>query len=90
METSRQLTVLLELAEQLDIAIRAAPSGGGSDRPGGAVVRLRGRQVLFLDPPASDADKVEVVAEALRARDELVEMFLPPEIRELIEGAGGG
>jgi len=91
MEASRQLTVLLDLAEQLDIAVRAAPPGScGGDRPGGAVVRLRGKQMLFLDPSGSDADKAEVVAEALRGREELAEMFLPPEIRELIEGAGRG
>jgi len=86
MKASRQLTVLLDLAEQLGISVRAAPSRGGAGHPGGALVRLKGKEVLFLDPSAGVADQVSVVADALRGRARLAEIFLPPEVRELIEG----
>jgi hypothetical protein len=86
-----QLRRLLDLAESLGIAIRRSPAVGsesaGGDPLGGALVRLRGQEILFLDPAASVADRIAVVASALKGRRQLEESFLPPEIRQLIDKA---
>lgn len=87
MDSYLQLRQLLELAEAVGIEVRRAPESGESDaHPGGALVRLRGREVLFLDLSSSVGDRVAVVAAALRGRPELETMFLPPEIRQIIDG----
>ena len=89
MDAARQLGALLNLIESLGITIRRAPAAGdGEDHPGGALVRLKGKQILFLDPTASLADQISAAAAALRGRPELEDRFLPPEIRAAIEGAG--
>ena len=92
MDEYAKLRVLLDMAESFGIKIRRAPGGveldgGGADEhPGGALVRLRGQEILFLDPSASVADRIAVVTSALAGRDELEQMYLPPEIRELLGG----
>jgi len=94
MDEYTQLRFLLDLAEELGVTIRRAPGSPAepSDRaaghPGGALVNLRGRAILFLDPSAAVSDRIAVVASALAGREELEERFLPPEIRERIERAG--
>ena len=93
MDAEAQLSALLDLAESMGIAVRRAPSwalgetGPDADdgHPGGALVRLKGREVLFLDPTAPVADRIAVAAAALRGRPELDSHFLPPAIRELLE-----
>ena len=93
MDASGQLGELIDLAESLGIAIRRAP--GDSDpaatgrSPGGALVRLKGRELLFLDTAAALADQIAVLAGALAGRDELRDRFITPEIRQLIEPAEG-
>lgn len=89
MDTASQLTYLLDLAEELGISVRRMPSAGdASDHPGGALVRVRGAEMLFLDPSAALADQLDAVAAALRTHEELAERYLPPEIRELLEPDG--
>jgi len=78
---------MLELAESLGMEIRRAPAGDAAEHPGGAVVRLKGREILFLDPSAGVADRMAVVASALRGRPELEDRFLPPNLREMIEAS---
>lgn len=86
MELQEQLTSLLDVAESLGITVRRVVSAGVSaEHPGGALVKLKGREILFVDPRATIADQLEAVASALRGRPELQEMFLRPEIRQLIE-----
>jgi hypothetical protein len=75
---------LIELAESLGVEVRKAPPGG-SDHPGGALVRLGSRQMLFLDPDAPVPDQIVVAVDALRSRPELEEQFLPPDLRERLE-----
>ncbi len=92
MDASDQLGRLIDLCEELGIAIRKAPAGselGASDHPGGAVVRLKGSEILFLDTTASLGDQIAATATALRGRSEIEDRFLPPEIRELIDSGGG-
>ena len=89
MDGHSTLTALVDLAEELGISIRTAPRGSdGAGQSGGAVVRVRGRTVVFLDPVASTADQVFVLAGALRGRGELEDRFLPPELRELLDDSG--
>lgn len=84
MEAERKLSLLLELAESVGLAIRHMPSTGG-DAPPGALVRLKGREIIFLDPSAAACDQISVVAPALRNRKELDDVFVPPEIRQAID-----
>ena len=86
MSIEHRIAALLELAESLGITVRRAPAMSGADEhPGGALVRLKGRDILFLDPTAPPADQLAVAAAALRGRAELADRFLPPDIRELLE-----
>jgi hypothetical protein len=85
MNDHSKLRVLLDLAESLGLRVRRAPASGGEAHPGGALVRLRGEEVLFLDPMAAVGDQLAVAAEALRGRPELDEQFIPPALRELLE-----
>ena len=89
MDEYGKLRALLDLAESVGIRIRRAPGGadGDSVHPGGALVRLREQEILFLDPTASVADRIAVVAAALAGRKQMEGIFLPPEIRQLIDGA---
>ena len=90
MDQPARLHLLLDLAEEAGIVIRRVPTAGDSaEHPGGAMVRLRGREMLFLDPTAPLGDQIGVVAAALRGRPEIEDRFLPPEIRQLIDAAGG-
>jgi hypothetical protein len=87
METMRLLECLTDLADELGIAIRSMPGGGDS---AGAVVTLKGRRVVFLDPSAAPAEQIAVIASALAGRSELQDRFLPPEVRELMDSASSG
>lgn len=88
MEPAQQLAALIDLAESLEIEVRRSPAReqfGG--RLGGALVALRGRSILFLDPSATWNDQVAAAALGLKGRKELDDIFIPPEIRELIDAA---
>jgi len=87
MDLQAKLAMLMDLAESVGIPIRRVPRGTDlADGRGGAVVRLRGITMVFLDPLASPADQISVLAEVLRDREEIQNRFLPPEIREALEG----
>ncbi len=91
MEPNIQLRILLDLADQFGLEVRRVPKAAtGSGHPGGAMVRLKGREILFLDPTANVSDQVGVVAASLRGRPAIEGRFLPPEIRELIDNADDG
>jgi len=91
MDPQVSLENLLELAEEMGITVRRIPAAAEtSEHPGGALVRLRGEEILFLDPAASVPDQISVVAAALRGREEIENRFLPPEIRRLIDEAALG
>ncbi len=91
MDNQSKLHLLLDLAESLCIEVRRGPARGGpGSAEGGSLIRLRGKEILFLDTHASDSAQVAAVAAALAGRDEIEQMFLPPEIRQTIEKACGG
>ena len=80
------LTTLLELASSVGITVRSMPGGGDmSEHLGGSLVRVKGKEILFLDDAASAKDQIAALAAALRDRGQLQERFLPPEVRMVIE-----
>lgn len=88
MDEYAQLRALLDLAESAGLTLRRAPlPSEQQEHPGGALVKLRGQEILFLDPTAAVADRIAVVAAALKGRQVVEEAFIPPEIREIIDGA---
>ena len=87
MDPIRQLDALIELAQESGIAVRFGPSHlGVPDEAGGALVRLRDEEILFLDPRASVGDQIAATVAALADREELEQRYLPPHIRELLDG----
>lgn len=87
MDPSDLLTALLELAQSLGISIRTGQAGSAQ---AASLVRLKGRDVLFLDPSAELADRIDAVASSLANRPELAERFLMPEVRAALDRAAGG
>lgn len=86
MDDLSRLGALLDLAERVGVVIRRAPGAReSSEHPGGASVRLHGRDMLFLNPLAPVTDQINVAVEALRNRSELAEKFVPPELRDLLD-----
>jgi hypothetical protein len=86
---NEQLAALTDLAEALGMEIRRAPAGALDGHPGGAVARLKGREIVFLDERAPLPERLQVLAAALAGREEIAGVFLPPQIRELLDRAEG-
>lgn len=83
MRDADKLRIMLELLQECGVTVRQAPPDGES---AGALVRLRGQEVLFLDSSAGIDEQIELLAQALRGRGELEDRFLLPEIREALDG----
>jgi hypothetical protein len=88
MDSYQTIAELVELAAELGVEVRRAPAGDPSTHPGGALVTLKGKEVLFLDPSAGVADQLAVLAKTLQGRPELEDRYLKPSLREAIEGDG--
>ncbi len=84
-----KLSALVDVARSLGMEVRLVDTAGAG-RDGGALVRLKGREIVFLDVSAPLADRIDAVAGVLAGRKELEQLFLPPEIREAIEQAAEG
>ena len=87
MDAEAKLRALLDLAESVGITVRRVSVADDGDRSGGALVRLHGRAMLFIDPNAPVGDRLAVAAAALKGRSEIEDRFLPPELRRLIDEA---
>ena len=88
MDNSELLGRLIDLTEQLGIAIRRAPLEEGtslSGHVGGSVVHLKGKEIIFLDTTATLEDQIAVVCKSLSGHKELAERFIPPQVRNAIE-----
>ena len=86
MDAIAQLDSLLELAQSVGITVRRCPPAAEADsHPGGALIRLKGKEILFLDPSACAADQISVVAASLKGREGLEQRYLSPEIRAILE-----
>ena len=84
MDSAAQLDYLIDLAEGLGMTLRHVAGRGTSDAAAGDVVRLKGREILFLDSAAPVTEQIAAVAQALRGRPELDEMYLPPQVRDTL------
>jgi hypothetical protein len=81
-----QLEALMELARDVGLSVRPMPGGvGEGDHAGGALARIKGQEVLFLDAQAAIADQTAVLAAALADREELENRYLPPEVRQCLQ-----
>ena len=89
MDERGKLRALRDLGESLGIEIRPAPPAETSTAGAGALVRLRGKEILFLDGRAPLSDQIELLAGVLHGRPELEDRFIPPELRETIDQAAG-
>ena len=88
MDAHEQLSALMELAESFGIGIRFIRSGGENQaHSGGGLVKLKGREIIFLDTAASLGDQASVIASALIGIKELENRFLLPEIRKILDEA---
>ncbi|MCK5114597.1 MAG: hypothetical protein KAR11_07540 [Phycisphaerae bacterium] len=86
MDDIRKLNILVDLAQELGVTMRSVPPFGDSNaHPGGSFVRLKGKEILFLDTSAPTGDQIGVVVTALKDHPELTDRFLPPDIRELLD-----
>ena len=90
MDNSELLGKLIDLSEQMEIPIRRAPaseSPPGDRHPAGALVSLKGNEIIFLDTSASLADQISLLATVLAGREQLADCFLPPQVREVLDQA---
>ncbi len=85
MDVQTRLETLLATAEQLGIEVRRESLGG----EGGGLCSLRGRRVLFVDTAADAATRYDRTVAALASLPELQDRYLPPELREDLDRAGG-
>ena len=81
MDTESLAARLAEAAESLGLEVREGPAD--SD---GAVVRLRGKKVVFVPEGALSAKRAEVLARAL-AQEDTEDVFLLPAVREAVDRA---
>ena len=85
MELAAQIDALVELAIRLGVEVRREHLGGG----GGGLCTLRGRKVLFIDLDADPATRLEQSLAGMRLLPGTGDIFMPPEIRERLDGKLG-
>jgi hypothetical protein len=71
------------VAARLGVAVRYEPCEGR-----GGMCTLRGRRVLIIDDGKTAAERAEVIARGLAELD-LEAIYVPPAVREAIEGHRG-
>ena len=72
---------LAELSEKLGIKVRWESLMGD-----GGICELRGKRTLFVDRSNDLATQIAVMTDALSS-EELDDVFILPEVRELLDGA---
>ncbi len=82
MNKEQLLDNLIATAEELGIDVRKAHMDGTS---GGGICKLKSRWVLIIDLAAPLEDQIEATAHALKNRPEIENIYLRPQVRELIE-----
>jgi hypothetical protein len=88
MELKDQLAVLVDLAESIGVTVRWTSRGRQStDARAVVMVRLRGREMFFVDPAASIADQVSAIAALLADHPELGDRFICPQVRARLDEA---
>lgn len=95
MEPHEELRQLVDLAEQVGLRvrrIRGSASGDGEPAAASAVCRVRGEPWIVLSGADPVEGQIAVVAGAIRrhAGPALEGRYLPPALRERLEGSGPG
>lgn len=72
---------MLDLASRIGIAVRHAHLGGG----GGGLAQFKGKRQLFVDLDAHPVDQLERTAKALARLPEIEQVFLRPDVREILD-----
>ena len=88
------LNCLLDLAREVGLEVRRMPVRAGAETEAPArsgVCRVRGRLLVLLAPGDSIEDRIEALVQGLRsAGANLWEgRWIPPAVRERLEGPGG-
>lgn len=78
---SLQFDDLLEFARRIGLTVRHAHLGGA----GGGLAVVRGNRQLFVDLDAHPQDQLERTAAALASLAELDQVFVRPDVRELLD-----
>ena len=81
MNTQRILEELLALLEANGVAIRNEPLGGS----GGGLCTVKNQSLFFVDTQASSAEMVGICVEAVAKIVDIDNIYIRPEIREIIE-----
>jgi len=85
MDDDEKLAELLDLARSFGIELRLTPAAGLScEHSAGALIVLKGREILLMDPTAPIAERVALAADALSGRGEIENCFVKPAIRCLL------
>jgi len=85
MDDDEKLAELLDLVRSFGIEVRLTPAAGMStEHSAGALIVLKGREILLMDPTAPIAERVVLAADALSGRAEIENCFLKPAIRCLL------
>ena len=82
MDPADQLGEAMKLLSRLGIEIREEHLGGDS----GGLCALRGRRVVFIDLDSDMASQLNQCLKALASLPELENVYVPPILRELLEG----
>jgi hypothetical protein len=72
---------LLNVAERLSLVVRHAHLGGD----GGGVAVFKSQRQLFIDLDADAADQLEQTVKTLAAQPGQDQLFIRPDVRELLE-----
>lgn len=86
MDLGCRLEVLLSLAEEIGLDVRAEAMGG----EGGGLCVLKGRRVLFVDTSADLATRYERTLAGMAGLEELEGRFIMPEVRRDLDEQRGG
>jgi hypothetical protein len=95
MEPGEVLDALVDLAREVGLEVKRLPSSRPGSEPElparSGACRLRGRLLVLLAPADSVEDRIEAMVHGLRGVDpQLLEgRWIPPAVRERLEGAGG-
>lgn len=85
MDIGARLEILLELAEEIGVDVRAEPMGGD----GGGLCVLKGKRVLFVDTSADMTVRYERTLAGMANLGELEGRFIVPEVRRDLEQSRG-
>ncbi len=83
MDALAQIDTIIEILTRFGVEIRHERLGGD----GGGLCRMRGRNVMFIDDDADPATRLERCVAGLAALPQADAVFLPSDLRELVDVA---